>query len=92
MSSLLFSPGAIVATAAAVSEMGAANIHPATLLHRHLAGDWGDVSEGDAEQNVQALASHDRIVSTYQITPTTRILIVTEADRSATTIMTPEDY
>lgn len=92
MSSLLFSPGAIVATAAAVSEMGAANIRPATLLHRHLSGDWGDVSEGDAALNVQALASYDHIVSAYQVSPATRILIVTEADRSATTIMTPEDY
>lgn len=88
----LFSLGSVVATAAAVSGIGSARVSVGALLQRHLLGDWGDVSEGDAALNVQALASRDRIVSAYQITPTTRILIITEADRSATTIMTPGDY
>ena len=88
----LFSLGSVVATAAAVSGIGSARVSVGALLQRHLLGDWGDVSEGDASLNVQAMASRDRIVSAYQITPTTRILIITEADRSATTIMTPGDY
>lgn len=92
MSNMKFTPGRLIATPAAMYAASAAGINPIALLHRHLMCDWGDVSADDAAANTAAVTSRDRIVSAYQVTPAIRILIITEANRSATTILTPEDY
>ena len=60
-------------------------------LARHAAGDWGDVSPEDAESNAQALHLGNRILSAYG-KGERRFWIITEADRSVTTILLPEDY
>lgn len=63
------------------------------LLARHASGDWGDLSHTDRTLNDHALASgDDRIFSAYTISDGTKIWIITERDRSATTILLPEDY
>ena len=62
------------------------------LLERHLSGDWGDTCESDARANEEALRSGNRIISWYQVSKELRIMIITEADRSATTILLPEEY
>ena len=62
------------------------------LLERHLSGDWGDTCESDARTNEEALHSGNRIISWYQVSKELRIMIITEADRSATTILLPEEY
>lgn len=62
-------------------------------LQRHAVGDWGDVSQSDRGLNEIALAAGERLVSVY-IHPDTseRLWIITEADRSLTTLLLPEEY
>jgi hypothetical protein len=70
-------------------------MEPAELLARHLSGDWGDIHPDDRGLNEQALRHGDRLLSVYGEDKTdedSRIWIITEADRSATTILRPEDY
>lgn len=87
-----FSPGQIVSTPAAFVAMEAADCLPIRLLARHLSGDWGSVCPEDAALNDAALLAGDRLLSVYEIAPEVRIWIVTEADRSATTLLLPEEY
>lgn len=60
-------------------------------LHRHAQGDWGEVCEEDKAQNDLALERGERILSSYTVSGKT-IWIITEWDRSVTTILFPEDY
>lgn len=65
------------------------------FLERHRSGDWGEVCRGDATLNDLSLRSgddRDRILSAYRLEDGERIWIITEADRSVTTILTPEEY
>ena len=62
------------------------------LLERHLCGDWGDVSDSDARANELALRHDLRIMSWYQTSYGARIQIITEADRSVTTILLAKEY
>ncbi|WP_339682473.1 hypothetical protein [Gimesia maris] len=59
---------------------------------RHLQGDWGDCDPADAEENERALQNGDRLFSVYHTKGGTKFWIITEADRSATTVLLPEDY
>ena len=61
-------------------------------LARHLECDWGDVPLRDAQANNAALRDGDRLFSAYQVTPECRVWIITESDRSATTVLLPEEY
>jgi hypothetical protein len=60
-------------------------------LARHVAGDWGDVSADDAQESEFAVDKYLRVWSAYD-TPAGRIWIITEADRSLTTVLLPEEY
>lgn len=60
-------------------------------LQRHSQCDWGDLSEADKQSNDEAIQTGDRIFSAYETTQG-RIWIITEADRSATTILFPDEY
>lgn len=60
-------------------------------LARHAAGDWGDLCEEDREENELSLREGFRIFSSYE-TPCDKLWIITEADRSSTTILLPEEY
>jgi hypothetical protein len=60
-------------------------------LDRHWRGDWGDLDQEDVEANEQAIVHGDRVLSAYN-TALGRIWIITEADRSSTTILTPDEY
>jgi hypothetical protein len=62
------------------------------LLERHHGGDWGDVPKEDAKANEEALLDEARILSSYKLTPTLTIWIITEADRSVTTFLLPDEY
>ena len=77
-----FRCGQLCATPAALDKVGRAG----------LSGDWGDTCESDARANEEALRSGNRIISWYQVSKELRIMIITEADRSATTILLPEEY
>ena len=62
-------------------------------LNRHAQGDWGDMSQEDKNENDLALkAGNLRIFSAYEKTELPKIWIITEADRSATTILFPDEY
>lgn len=62
------------------------------MLERHLCGDWGDVSESDAKENEYALRHGLRIISHYKSSGGELIQILTEADRSVTTIQLAKEY
>ena len=61
-------------------------------LSRHARGDWGDVCSEDHTANDEALAGGARLLSAYRTPEGTKFWIITEADRSATTVLLPEEY
>lgn len=61
-------------------------------MARHGAGDWGDLCEEDRQANERALEHGGRLVSVYRDREDTKIYIITEHDRSVTTVLLPEDY
>ena len=61
-------------------------------LRRHARGDWGDLEEEDREANDGALASGERLLSAYSADDGTKFWVITEWDRSATTVLFPEEY
>lgn len=87
-----FTPGRIASTPGALAAMEAAGCLPLNLLNRHLSGDWGDVDAEDAATNDEALRCRLRLLSAYEIGPDTTIWLITEADRSVTTFLLPEEY
>jgi hypothetical protein len=62
------------------------------FLRRHISGDWGELSEDDVEANELSLTKECRLLSAYRTVKGERIWIITEADRSATTILLPSEY
>lgn len=87
-----FPLGQVVATRGALAALEAAGQSPLEFLSRHLRGDWGEVSGDDWALNDEALESGDRILSAYRTSKGTRIWIITESDRSATTFLLPDEY
>jgi len=65
--------------------------HPFELLARHATGDWGELCAFDRRQNQMALREGYRVLSSYELS-VGRVWIITEADRSITTILLPEEY
>lgn len=61
-------------------------------LRRHASGDWGDVDSEDWQENDLSLTRGFRILSVYRSRSGTRFWVITEADRSVTTVLLPEDY
>jgi hypothetical protein len=87
----LFSLGRVVATPGAIVLMEVARIDPVQLLQRHQSGDWGDLDAEDQRENDYAVDRWLRILSAYG-QPPDRLWVITEADRSATTIVRPDEY
>jgi len=67
-------------------------LNPAPYLQRHLNGDWGDLCDEDRRSNDAALKNGDRLFSSYRITPDLKLWIITEWDRSVTTLLLPSEY
>ncbi len=63
-----------------------------TFLLRHMKGDWGELDQEDIAANQHAVLVGARILSAYRLQDGTKFWIITEADRSATTILLPEEY
>jgi hypothetical protein len=59
---------------------------------RHVSGDWGDICAEDRQANADALQYGYRLMSVYELSKTERLWIITEADRSSTTLLLPEEY
>ena len=89
-----FELGCIVATPNLIEALEARGLHALlrTAINRHALGDWGDVSAEDAQANMEALKHNDRLFSVYKVDDQLTIWIITEADRSVTTALLPEDY
>lgn len=87
----LFALGQVVSTRNALAFAEKEKIDLMALLIRHQQGDWGDVCEEDRESNEAALTMQSRIMSNYRFAEDS-IWIITEADRSVTTILLPSDY
>ena len=87
---MLFNPGTIVATPGAL-ELAEQGINLLAYLQRHLSGDWGDLCKDDKTENNFSLQHGFRLLSSYD-TPSGSLWIITEADRSATTFLTPDEY
>ena len=66
--------------------------HPAEFLDRHVSGDWGEVPEADKQENEVSVEQGFRILSAYTTSAGDRIWILTEADRSVTSILLPSEY
>jgi hypothetical protein len=83
--------GRFVATPGALKLLIQAGGCPFDYLARHARGDWGDLCAFDLRQNEIALREGYRVLSSYDV-PQGRVWIITEADRSITTILLPEEY
>jgi len=88
----LFSAGQIVATPGALALLEQANQSPLEFLSRHLCGDWGDLCQDDKTENELSLKYGFRLMSSYMVKDTERLWIITEADRSVTTLLLPAEY
>ncbi len=88
----LFPPGRLVATPGALALLDETNKSPLEFVSRHLRGDWGDLCQEDKTENELSLKYGFRLLSSYQVTETGKIRIITEADRSATTLLLPAEY
>ena len=87
-----FSLGQVVATPGALAALQEAQDSFWPYLRRHSNGDWGEVNAEDAAENELSLREGFRLLSAYTITSGIKIWIITERDRSATTILLPEEY
>jgi hypothetical protein len=91
MKKAIFQLGAVVMTPAARDLMKELGLDPVHYLSRHVTGDWGELDEHDKKANDTAVRQGERILSAYG-TGESKLWIITEADRSATTILRPNDY
>ena len=85
-----FELGQVVATPGALKDVSPLECGDA--LARHAAGDWGDVCEEDWEENEFSLTRRLRLLSVWHTEDGTKFWVITEADRSVTTVLLPEEY
>jgi hypothetical protein len=85
-----FRMGRIVSTPNALESITQDDI--LTAIGRHQSGDWGDVCDEDRKANDESLVDGTRILSVYHAANGTKFWLITEADRSVTTVLLPEDY
>ena len=85
-----FELGRTVITANAAATLAAEDVHRA--LRRHGQGDWGELGAADRQENERALREGGRLLSVYRDRNDTKFYIITEWDRSVTTVLLPEDY
>ena len=88
----MFPLGQVVATPGALEALRAAGQTPEEFLVRHHRSDWGEVDAEDWARNEAALLEGTRLLSAYRLRTGERLWILTEADRSRTTLLLPRDY
>ena len=88
----MFSLGMIVSTPGILSALERNSQTPAEFIGRHLLGDWGDLCAEDRRANDEAIACGHRLLSAYRLHDGTRLWIITESDRSVTTLLLPAEY
>jgi hypothetical protein len=82
----LFQLGSLVATPGALAAFTEAGETPLLYIARHARGDWGELDEEDLKENQFSLENGFRLLNAYRLNDSTKFWVVTEADRSATTI------
>jgi len=87
-----FPLGQIVATPGALDALTRANQSPHDFLNRHGTSDWGDLGNEDKAENEYSLQHGFRILSSYTTAAGEKLWVITEADRSVTTLLLPEEY
>lgn len=87
-----FNLGHVVATPGSLEALREIGANPLALVERHHQGDWGDLGEDDKRENEFSVDKYLRIFSAYQLTDSLRVWVITEADRSATTVLLPSEY
>jgi hypothetical protein len=85
-----FSLGLLVSTPNALIRLFPDEIR--TAIKRHSCGDWGDLNNDDWQANESALVEQSRLFSVYHSASREKFYVITEADRSVTTVLLPEDY
>jgi hypothetical protein len=88
----LFPLGRVLATAGALEALSDAKQGASVFLELHQEGEWGEVSPEDKAANMLALVTGERLLSRYRTAKNVRLWVITEADRSSTTILLPEEY
>ena len=87
-----FELGQIVATPGALAALKKAGQQPGEFLTRHVHREWGDLDEDDRKENEYSLEHGFRLLSAYKTNAGDRLWIITEADRSVTTLLLPDEY
>lgn len=87
-----FALGLICMTPKALFVLACGTDKASRYIARHVSGDWGDLDDHDKHQNDLALKHDLRILSAYTTTSGEKLWIITEADRSITSILLPEEY
>jgi hypothetical protein len=87
-----FQLGKLVATRGADEALKANKQLPTEFIVRHVSGDWGDLEPEDKVENELSLLKGFRILSAYHLKDGTKIYVITEADRSMTTVLLPSEY
>ena len=87
-----FALGAIVATPGALRALEGASENPGSFIRRHVIGDWGELDEEDRRENELSVARGFRLLSSYTLSSGTKLWVITEADRSSTTLLLPSEY
>jgi len=87
-----FALGKLVATPGALEALVEAGQTPMEFVARHIRGDWGDVCDEDKQANEDALLHGERLLSAYHTKAGIKIWVITEADRSSTCVLLPEEY
>lgn len=90
MTAAKFTLGQIVSTPNTLNSLTHDDILSGLL--RHVTGDWGEMDDEDRQANETALTEGSRLFSVYRSGSGLKFWIITEADRSATTVLLPEDY
>lgn len=87
-----FPLGRLYITGSAVKALEESEQSPIDFLCRHVRGDYGDLCAEDKQLNNLALTNGGRVLSSYKTLMGAKLWIITEADRSATTLLIPQDY
>lgn len=88
----LFALGQVLATPGALALLKTHQLTALPFVLRHVSGDWGDICAEDRQSNADALQYGYRLMSVYELSKAERLWIITEADRSSTTLLLPEEY
>ena len=90
---MLFKLGQVVATPGALRAIEESNVDTWSLLQRHVSGDWGCIPEEDRLENLLSVENGYRVMSSYPLNERgDKLWIITEADRSSTTFLLPDEY